>query len=75
MNVEKQIKQQFIVKSNHNREIPHLYDSAPTEETNTTAIEEDYLRDVMDSIVKSIDERKDKESNDLDSDMDDINNE
>ena len=46
-----------------------------TKKNNTSAIEENYLGDGMDSIVKSIHERKDKESNELDSDSDDIDNE
>ena len=76
VSIEKQIKQQFIVKSNHNREITHSDNSKPNKETNTTAIEEDYLGDGMDSIVKLIDKRKDKEeSNDSDSNSDDSDNE
>ena len=75
VNVEKQIKQQFIVESNHNRGITHSDDSAPNEETNITAIKEDYLGGGMDSIVKLIDKRKDKEINDSDSDSDDSDNE
>ena len=59
----------------HNRGITHSDDSAPNEETNTTAIEEDYLGDGIDCIVKLIDERKDKEIYDSDSDSDDSDNE
>ena len=75
VSIKKQIKQQFIVESNHNRGITHSDDSVPNKENNTIAIEEDYLGDGMDSIVKLIGERKDKESNDLDSDNDDSDNE
>ena len=39
MSFEKQIKQEFIVESNHKKGTTHSDDSAPKEETNATAIE------------------------------------
>ena len=75
ISIEKQIKQQFIAEWNHNRGKPHSDESVPNKEINTAAIKEDYLGDGMDSIVRSIDERKDKESNDSERDSDDSNNE
>ena len=75
VSVEKQIKQQFIDESNHKKGTTHSDNSTPNGETNTTAIKEDYLRDGIDSIVKSIGERKEKECNDSDNDCDDSDNE
>ena len=71
VNVEKQVKQQLIVKSDHNRGIIHSDDSAPNKETNTAVIEVDYLGDGMDNIVKLIDKKKEKEIYDSDSDSND----
>ena len=53
VNVEKQIKQQFIDKSNRNNGTTHSDDSAPNGETNTAAIEEDHLGDGMYNIANS----------------------
>ena len=73
--IEKQIKQYFIDESNSNNGTIHSDDSAPNRETDTTAIEKDYLGDGMDSIVKSVCERREKESNDSENDSDYSDNE
>ena len=75
VNVEKQIKQYFIDESNSNNGTTHSDNSAPNKETNTISIEEDYLGDGMDSIVKSFCEWKEKESNDSENDSNDSDNE
>ena len=75
VNVKKQIKQHFIDESNSNNGTTHSDNPAPNEKTNTTSIEKDYLGDNIDSIVKSICEQKEKESNDSENDSDDSDNE
>ena len=74
-NVEKQIKEHFIDKSNSNNAATRSDDSAPNGETNTTFIKEDFLGDGLVSIVKLICERKEKECNNSENDSDDSDNE
>ena len=71
VDTEKQIKQQFVDKSNNNKGRTSSYNTAPNKETSTVGIKDGFFGDSLDDFVKEHDKKaKQCKKNNLDSDSD-----